>query len=510
MRDEIGLAAHTRGAVGISTRGRDTGDAQIFINLVDNPRLDFEYTVFGYVNPNDLDIVDGIAEGDAIDTIKFDKATTEEKAPPPEGHAAGDRRNPVTRQEHRRAFLRLMLAGCVLPSRGFARQDKGVTTAALALDAKTGGYHVHPNGRIQDALEAAARDPVDKKVYVHAGTYRPRARGQALIWFNARHDGITLEAVGDVTLTAANPEIADRHAPSYPAVVNHVVYFGDGVSRNTVLRGFQDHRREQLHHRVRRQVADRIGRHAEDAVLLRRRRRHQDLRAVLSRRSSRSRSPATTPAPAAAGCRSSTSIRCRSRCSSATASSATTARRSPDRPSTSCTAAAPTIENCLFAGNLANLGVDYVGMLSGGEYHPEHGSGALTVFERSRVTVSRCTFTGNWNGVDDDGTGSTYVDSIFWKNTLPGGISPGPRYELDIVDAAGVRGSFIHGDVNDLRRTIDPKANTFDPPDPRFDAHFVAAGAAIRRRRVSAGQQAFGVAGTSRLGLLFPHLDRSN
>ena len=32
-----------------------------------------------------------------------------------------------------------------------------------------------------------------------------RRKGQALIWFNARHDGITLEAVGDVVLTAANP-----------------------------------------------------------------------------------------------------------------------------------------------------------------------------------------------------------------------------------------------------------------------------------------------------------------
>ena len=47
MRDEIGTASHVRGTVGFSTRGRDTGDAQFFINLVDNPRLDFEYTVFG-------------------------------------------------------------------------------------------------------------------------------------------------------------------------------------------------------------------------------------------------------------------------------------------------------------------------------------------------------------------------------------------------------------------------------------------------------------------------------
>ena len=81
--------------------------------------------------------------------------------------------------------------------------------------------------------------PDNKTVYVHAGTYRPPAKGQALVWFNARHDGITLEAVGDVTLTAANPEVAEAEAHSYPAVVNHVVYFGDGVSRKTVFRGFK-------------------------------------------------------------------------------------------------------------------------------------------------------------------------------------------------------------------------------------------------------------------------------
>ena len=40
---------HERGTVGISTRGRDTGDAQIFVNLVDNARLDHDYTVFAYV-----------------------------------------------------------------------------------------------------------------------------------------------------------------------------------------------------------------------------------------------------------------------------------------------------------------------------------------------------------------------------------------------------------------------------------------------------------------------------
>jgi cyclophilin family peptidyl-prolyl cis-trans isomerase len=71
MRDEISSASHERGTVGVSTRGRDTGDAQLFINLVDNPRLDFEYTIFGDASP--MDVVDDIVEGDAIAGISFEK-----------------------------------------------------------------------------------------------------------------------------------------------------------------------------------------------------------------------------------------------------------------------------------------------------------------------------------------------------------------------------------------------------------------------------------------------------
>ena len=139
-----------------------------------------------------------------------------------------------TRNHHRRAFLQLLLAACAVPVRGFARQDTAGIDNGVSFDTKTASYHVFPKGRIQDALEAAARDPVNKTVYVHAGTYRPPARGQALSWLNARHEGITLEAVGEVILTAGNPAIADPQAASYPAVVTHVVYVGDGVSRKTV------------------------------------------------------------------------------------------------------------------------------------------------------------------------------------------------------------------------------------------------------------------------------------
>ena len=70
MRDELGLWPHVRGAVGISTRGRDTGDAQIFIDTVDNPRFDHDYTVFAQVL-NGIDLADLILEGDVIDTVEI-------------------------------------------------------------------------------------------------------------------------------------------------------------------------------------------------------------------------------------------------------------------------------------------------------------------------------------------------------------------------------------------------------------------------------------------------------
>jgi cyclophilin family peptidyl-prolyl cis-trans isomerase len=68
MRDEPGL--HLRGTVGVSTRGRDTGDAQIFVNLIDSPRLDHIYTVFGSVVTG-MNVVDDTLEGDVIERVEL-------------------------------------------------------------------------------------------------------------------------------------------------------------------------------------------------------------------------------------------------------------------------------------------------------------------------------------------------------------------------------------------------------------------------------------------------------
>jgi len=334
------------------------------------------------------------------------------------------------------------------------------------------GHHVYPGESIQDALEAAARDAVDKTVFVHAGTYRPSAKGQALIWFNARHDCIVLQAVGEVILTAANPEIADPKAPSYPAVVNHVVYFGDGVSRKTVLRGFKITGANNF------TTGSGEKSPIESDEILKTTFFYTDGGGIkVYARSFPTIEDVEVYGNYASPCAGGISVE-----HLGVAQDSVLLRNCVFRNNRTQTTGAAvdvlhgsraTIENCLFVANVSNMGVDYVGLLTGGEYHPEHGSGALTVFPGSRVEVSRSTFTGNWAGVDDEGTGSTYVDSIFWKNTLAGGISRGARYEIDIADGAGVRGSFIHGALDDVRGTIAHDLNVFDPPDPRFDARFV-------------------------------------
>lgn len=67
-RDELGVP-NWRGTVGLSTRGRDTGDGQIYVNLIDNVRLDTDYTVFGVVTRG-MDVVDRLLEGAVIRRVR--------------------------------------------------------------------------------------------------------------------------------------------------------------------------------------------------------------------------------------------------------------------------------------------------------------------------------------------------------------------------------------------------------------------------------------------------------
>jgi len=68
-RDEVSAQGQWRGTVGISTRGRDTGDGQLFVNLSDNLRLDHEYTLIGEVVEG-MDVVERIQEGERIVAVR--------------------------------------------------------------------------------------------------------------------------------------------------------------------------------------------------------------------------------------------------------------------------------------------------------------------------------------------------------------------------------------------------------------------------------------------------------
>ena len=67
-RDETG-GLHRRGTWGISTRGRDTGDGQFFVNLVDNHRLDGDYTVFARTVRGEA-LLDRVVEGTVIERVE--------------------------------------------------------------------------------------------------------------------------------------------------------------------------------------------------------------------------------------------------------------------------------------------------------------------------------------------------------------------------------------------------------------------------------------------------------
>jgi cyclophilin family peptidyl-prolyl cis-trans isomerase len=70
-RDEVGVE-NRRGTLGISTRGRDTGDGQIYFNLIDNVQLDTDYTVFAYV-VSGMELVDEMQEGAVIKRVRVGK-----------------------------------------------------------------------------------------------------------------------------------------------------------------------------------------------------------------------------------------------------------------------------------------------------------------------------------------------------------------------------------------------------------------------------------------------------
>jgi cyclophilin family peptidyl-prolyl cis-trans isomerase/HEAT repeat protein len=76
IRCEINTVPFDRGAIGMALSGKDTGGSQWFATHSAQPHLDGGYTVFGRVSETDMKVVDSIARGDKIISIKIVEGTT--------------------------------------------------------------------------------------------------------------------------------------------------------------------------------------------------------------------------------------------------------------------------------------------------------------------------------------------------------------------------------------------------------------------------------------------------
>jgi len=358
-------------------------------------------------------------------------------------------------------------------------QPKDRASASSALEAKfkieEEVLHVFPGQQIQDGLDVAAKSDAVRIVRVHAGVYRPDKVGQAFLRFNARHSGLILEAEGDVTLTAENPDVANAVATSYPAIVNHIVYFGDGVSNETTLRGFRLTGANGYTHD---RGLDRLEPNDYQPGLQPGLFYYLDGGAIkVFGRSWPTIENMTFEENWTSLCGGAISIEHR-QFKGGKVSIRNCVFRNNTCPGTGAAVdvlegSSVEIENCLFVSNIANTGMAQISREFGLTYNAEHGSGALTVFPGSVATVKSCTFTGNWNGVDDKGRKSVYQDCIFWQNNAGDGSRPGKPYEIDILDASGVTNCWLNGDIEDLRGTVERDNNHIETLDPLFDEAFV-------------------------------------
>src|SRR6266498_812725 len=333
------------------------------------------------------------------------------------------------------------------------------------------GYHVFPGDNIQEALQRAAENKTNKLVKVHAGEYRPNNKRQALIWFNKMHDGIRLEAVGPVTLTAANPQISTPQTPGFSAVADQLVYFGDGISSNTVLKGFRITGANHF-------MTEKLTKQMEpDTTVPKNLFFYTDGGAIkIFGRSYPTIRNVEVIDNYASPCGAGISVQHQGfNQNSVLIENCVFLRNRAQATGAAIdllAGSAARIINCLFVGNVSKIGQDPVAKNSG--ERPFVNNGVLTIFWNSRAEVRDCTFTKNRNGVDDMGNESRYANCIFVDNQLDTGLKGFPRYELAVnAGAKEVSGCLIHGLVHDAGHVVSAQENVLEAPPPRFNESFV-------------------------------------
>ena len=357
----------------------------------------------------------------------------------------------------------LGIAGCGAPA------DQPASQSPQPL---RGPFHVYPGDSIQEALDQAAAAIEDRRVIIHEGLYGPTVRGFSFISLTAPHDGIQVIADGDVTLTA-RPIINGESGPS--AIVNHVMYCGDGLSSSTRINGIRLTGTDGF------VCEDRIPKetYGDRTPYLK-----KGLFFFLDGGGLKLFGKSAPVFENVTFVDNLTSL-----CGGGANVDQQGFNEEPIRfqnclflgnrcPGTGAAidileGTSVVVDNCLFVRNISNFGMDDLLAKFGLSYNFEHGSGAITVFENARLHLSRSTFVDNWNGLDDRGIQNVIEKCVFWKNDKWDMSRPKEPYELDISDASGVRDCFIHGLQNDLQGNINGMLNRLNAPDPDFDAAFV-------------------------------------
>jgi hypothetical protein len=364
-----------------------------------------------------------------------------------------------------KSHLRLLTILLLLPGCHEDTRQAGDSEAALT----TGPVYVTPDDDLQKALDQAAGLSKNRTLILRPGRYQSASPKFCLLAVTARHNGVVIAGEKGVVLSGRNALDAEV------ATVAHVIYCGDGVDNTTVIKDL----RIEGGMGVSTNVSVPVENFGERARVLK-----QGLFFLMDGGAVKvfgKSSPVFERIEFVGNettlCGGAVSIEHQGVCDSPVLFRHCEFRnnRCPATGSAIDVLQGSTaeIENCLFVGNIANYGMDEVKRQYQLSYKPVHGSGALTVFPTSTAKVIRCTFANNWNGVDDAGQNSQYERCIFCNNDAGDGSRPGQPYEIDIVDADGVRGCVFHSNHPDLLGTVNQNKNVMNAADPEFDEVFV-------------------------------------
>ena len=339
---------------------------------------------------------------------------------------------------------------------------------ALAAEFSNNAYHVFAPDNLQAVLDCAATNHLAKTVFVHQGTYRPGHPQQALIYLNHKHDGVHLIGIGRPILSAANPKIAQPSSHSYPAVANHVIYCGDGLSSNTIIENF---RLTGANHFVTNCFQDQM---EPDRTLPKGKFYFGDGGAIkIYRRSYPILRDLEIIDNYASPCAGGISLQHEGENRQLVLIENCIFKNNRAEVTGGALdllwGSAARVVNCLFVDNSSNNG-------PGEGYNPFTNNGAITVFPGSRLILERCTVIGNRNGVDDMSGLSSYEHCLFTGNQLETGTPGQPRFELDLQRGGSVSNCVISGRVMDPRNVISASNNIINVPDLELHANFVPKG----------------------------------